>query len=97
VKQSGDVRNSLALQNSVAAKISNKRSAIVDQRYQPHLRISCLRGARAFPPKNKRREHEPAEKLRLFIFADGRNLPLPQCLHVQNRRAEWGGKKKAPG
>jgi hypothetical protein len=93
VKQSGDVRNKLALQNSFAAKISNKRSAVVDQRYRPHLRISRPHDARVFPPKNKRHEHESAEKLRPFIFADSRNLPLPQCLHLQSRRAEWGGKK----
>jgi hypothetical protein len=45
------------------------------------------------PEQCTRTQHEPAEKLRAFIFMQRRNLPLRACLHVQNRRAEWGGKK----
>jgi len=47
-------------------------------------------------PKETQLDTPDAEKLRPFIFARSRNLPLPRCLHLQNRRAKWGGKKTNP-
>jgi hypothetical protein len=47
-------------------------------------RFSGYRGSadRAFfSRKSSRREHEPAEKLRRFIFVPLRNLTPHQCLH----------------
>ena len=45
------------------------------------IRVASARDRAFFSRKSSRREHEPAEKLRRFIFVPLRNLTPHQCLH----------------